>query len=216
MIFGHRLSSRMAEFSTSRHVAQIARRDDIPELQRFFEANPAYTRLVEGRAVAPDAAAIEFDDEPPAEFGFDRRWLLLVRSRDTGADTGAEAGTLDAVIDLVKDLLAPGIWHVGLFFVAERLHGRGVAPELYAALQDWMHAQGARWLRLNVVDANRRGRRFWLRQGYGWVCGREWTASNGRVNPVACLVKPLAGETLAGYLAAQSRDRLEPEPADWR
>ena len=197
----------MTVFDTPGHRAEIARRDDIAALQAFFEANPAYTRLVEGREVAPDAAATEFDDAPPAPFAFDRRWLLLVRERASGELVG--------VIDLVKDLLAPGIWHVGLFFVAERLHGSGVAAELHAALQGWMQGQGARWLRLNVVDRNRRGVRFWRRQGYAFVCPRQWTAPSGQVNTVWTLVKPLAGESLAGYLAAQTRDALQPEPAGW-
>ena len=197
----------MSVFETAGHRAEVARRDDIVALQAFFEANPTYTRLVEGREVAPDAAATEFDDGPPAQFAFDRRWLLLVRERASGELVG--------VIDGVKDLLAPGIWHVGLFFVAERLHGSGFAAGLHAALQDWMQGQGARWLRLNVVDRNLRGARFWRRQGYAFVCPREWTAPSGRVNTVWTLVKPLAGESLAGYLGAQTRDTLQPEPPGW-
>jgi GNAT superfamily N-acetyltransferase len=197
----------MGVFETAGHRAEVARRDDIAALQAFLQANPAYTRLVEGREVAPDAAATEFDDEPPAAFAFDWRWLLLVRERASGELVG--------VIDLVKDLLAPGIWHVGLFFVAERPHGSGVAAELHAALQHWMHGQGARWLRLNVADRNLRGARFRRRQGYAFVCPREWTAPSGRVNTVWTLVKPLAGESLAGYFAAQTRDTQQPEPLGW-
>jgi len=197
----------MGVFEAAGYCAEVARRDDIPALQVFLETNPAYTRLVEGREVASDAAATEFDDEPPAAFAFDRRWLLLVRERASGELVG--------VIDLVKDLLAPGIWNVGLFLIAERLHGSGVAAELHAALQHWMHGQGARWLRLNVVDRNLRGARFWRRQGYTFICPREWAAPSGRVNTVWTLVKPLAGESLAGYLGAQTRDTLQPEPPGW-
>lgn len=97
-------------FHISTHVAKAAELDDIPALQAFFEANPAYTRRVEGSEVAPDAAQTEFHDDPPPEFAFDRRWMLLVRQRE-----------------------------------------------------------GARRLRLNVVDRNLRGVRFWRRQGCRFV-----------------------------------------------
>ncbi|CAN5889420.1 hypothetical protein BH11PSE8_BH11PSE8_16310 [soil metagenome] len=197
----------MSLFDTTTHRVDAARRDDIPSIQAFFDANPAYTRMVEGRPVSPNAAAVEFDEMPPPGMAYGERWFLTVRDRRSGA--------IDAVLDVVKDLLAPGIWHIGLFFVAERLHGQGLAARLHAALEQWAEAQGARWLRLGVVEQNQRGARFWRRQGYGFVCSREAAAAGGRVNNVFCLVKPLGDNTREAYLAAQGRDALQPEPSAW-
>ena len=198
----------MIVFSSPNHDASEARRADIPAIQAFYESNPAYTRLVEGAMVQPGAAELEFDDTPPPELGFDRKWWLLVHDR--------ASGRLDALIDVVKDLMAPGIWHIGLFFVAEALHGQGTATTLHAALEEWARRGGARWLRLGVVAQNGRAARFWRRRGYHFVRSREVAASTGRVNTVWVLVKPLGDDTLASYLAVQTRDVMEVEPAQWK
>ncbi|RZT97848.1 GNAT family N-acetyltransferase [Rivibacter subsaxonicus] len=171
---------------------------DEAALQRFFEANPGYFLAVQGEPAAADAAHEELHGQPPADWPWTRQWQFGF------VDAGGE---LVAMTDLVVDLLAPGVWHIGLFVVATPLHGGGAPRALYAALEDWMRAQGAQWLRLGVVLGNERAERFWERNGYAQMCRREGIAMGQRINTVRVMMKPLAGGTTEQYLALVERDR---------
>ena len=185
-------------FRAGRFDAVELRAGDVPRLQAFFDANPAYSLAVEGRVPPADAAQTEFDARPPDNFTYTRRWLLAFDD---------ESGTMVGVADVVSDLLAPRVWHVGLFIVATARHGDGTAHALYAALEDWMRASGAAWLRLGVVTGNGRAERFWQRKDYVGTRVREGIAMGERVNTVRVLVKTLDGGDLAAYLERVPRDR---------
>jgi GNAT superfamily N-acetyltransferase len=119
---------------------------DVAAVQRFFEANPEYFLTVNGEGPRPDEAQAEFSDLPPAEMAYRAMWLL-------GFEDGA--GALIGVATIVGDFIAAQVWHIGLFIVASSLHGSGVADALYRRLERWMAQQGARWVRLGVVQAPR-------------------------------------------------------------
>lgn len=172
--------------------------DDEPLLQRFFEANPAYFDAVFGEPAGPQAARDEIRELPPDGWSYTRRWLLGCAAAD---------GELAAVADVVSDLLVPGAWHVGLFIVATARHGSGEATRLYRGLESWAAGHGARWLRLGVVQGNVRAERFWAAQGFVETRTRTGAVMGRRTNTLRVLVKPLAGETLAAYLALVPRDR---------
>ncbi len=70
-----------------------------------------------------------------------------------------------------------------------------------------MGRAGARWLRLGVVEGNASAERFWARQGFQQVRTRAGVDTGGRVNTLRVLVKPLAAEPLAAYLALLPRDQ---------
>jgi GNAT superfamily N-acetyltransferase len=176
---------------------------EVPALQAFFERNPTYFLEVEGRPPGPDAAQTEFDDLPPAEIRYDRLWLLGLFDRQTGELAG--------MLSLLSAFMAGPVWHLGLFIVADRLHGTGTAARVMAALEDWLRAQGAGWLRLGVVLGNQRAERFWWRQGFVELRQRGPIEMGLRQNRVRVMVKPLAGGALADYLAMVERDR---PPAD--
>jgi GNAT superfamily N-acetyltransferase len=171
---------------------------DETALQRFFEANPAYFLAVQGEPPAADAAHEELNGKPPADWSWTRQCQLGFVDGD---------GELLAMVDLVVDLLAPGVWHLGLFFVATALHGGGTARALHAALEDWVRTQGAQWLRLGVVLGNQRAERFWERNGYVELRRREGIEMGRRINTVRVMLKPLAGGTPEQYLALVERDR---------
>jgi GNAT superfamily N-acetyltransferase len=186
--------------------ARELRADEVLRLQAFFEANPDYFIGINGRQPHPDEAQSEFDEMPPPHLGFSRRWFLGLFDR---VETGQpEQATLAGVAIVVSDLGASGVWHLALFFLDGALQGRGVASEVQAALEAWMRAQGARWLRLGVVEGNQRAQRFWSRQGFQPVRSREGVDTGGRLNTVHVLVKPMtAGADLAAYLELMPRDR---------
>jgi len=174
---------------------------DVPVMQRFFDANPEYNLLINGEPPGPDDAQTEFDEAPPPEMPHGKLWWI--------AFTDAQH-TLHGVAHVVTDLLAPGVWHVGLFIVATALHGQGAAPALYQALERWMAAQGAQWLRLGVVQGNARAEAFWLRQGYVEVRQRHDVPTGARRNTIRVMVKPTgADHNVSNYLAVVGRDRPE-------
>lgn len=171
---------------------------DVPAVQAFCEANPEYLLAINGRGPAPDEARREFDELPPAHLAYARRWRLGLFDA---------AGTLLGLVFVLSDFCAAGVWHLGLYIVATRLQGSGAAGGLYGALEAWMRAAGARWLRLGVVAGNARAERFWQRQDYVEVRRREGVDTGGRINTLRVLVKPLAGGSTSEYLALVARDR---------
>jgi RimJ/RimL family protein N-acetyltransferase len=173
---------------------------DIPRLQRFFEQNPEYHETVEGAPPRPNEAEEEFRSLPPPQWPFTRKWILAFEQGD-----GAMAG----MASLLSDFHARSVWHIGLFIVATRLHGSGAAREMHAALEAWMKGQGARWLRLGVVEGNIRGERFWEKSGYVEVRKRADFQVGQRLATLRMMVKLPADGSLDEYLARVPRDRPE-------
>jgi GNAT superfamily N-acetyltransferase len=177
---------------------------EIPLLQALFDANPGYFQTVNGRNAHPDEAQAEFDEMPPASLGYTRRFFLgLFDARDA----------LQGIAVVVSDLCAPRVWHITLYLLAASLHGSGTAHETYRAMEAWMQAQGAQWLRLCVVAGNGRGERFWQTCGFEQTCVRHGVDTGGRLNTLRVLFKPLAGGSLADYLSLVPRDRSDPPAA---
>jgi ribosomal protein S18 acetylase RimI-like enzyme len=171
---------------------------DIPELQRFFDENPEYFLRTGGQGPRRDEAAAEFADRPPPGWSFGRKWMIrIVDDRDA----------MVGVAVVVTNLLAEGVWHIGLFIVATALHGTGAARAMYRELESWMRRGGARWLRLGAVVGNGRAERFWESVGYAEVRRREGVEIGRQVNAVRVMLKPVAGGTVADYLALVPRDR---------
>jgi GNAT superfamily N-acetyltransferase len=185
-------------FTAGSHRAVEMTERDVGRLQEFLEANPEYYAAVNGAPPARNEAREEFDSQLPAGWRYDKRWLLEIAQRD---------GTMTGMASLVSNMLAEGVWHIGLFIVATRLHGGGAAREIYAALEAWMRAGGARWLRLGVVQGNGRAERFWEKSGYIEVRKRLGVPMGERVNDLRVMVKPLAGGTIAEYLVRVARAR---------
>ena len=181
-----------------------AEAQDVPALQRFFEENPEYFLAVSGEGPHAGQAREEFDDLPPADWPYDRKRMI----RFVDAD-----GAIVALADVVSNLLAPGVWHVGLFIVATRLHGSGRASEIFGALEGWARDGGAQWLRLNVAVGNTRAERFWERTGFAEVRRREGVRIGRQDNTMRVMLKPLAGGSLPEYLARVPRDRPESSQA---
>lgn len=173
----------------------------VPRLQALFDANPGYFQAINGRRATPDEAQVEFDERPPPHLPFRQRWVAGVVD-----DAGALAGTLAGTLVVVADLGTAGVWHIALLLIDQARHGSGLAAAVVAGLEAWARAQGAQWLRLGVVVGNARAERFWQRQGFQPARLRRGMDTGGRLNDVQVMVKPLAGGTLATYLALVPRD----------
>lgn len=176
---------------------------DAPVLQRFFDDNPLYFETVSGAPPGPDDALTELRERPPEGWPYSAVWRI-------GFQPG-EAAPLAAMAHLVSDLLAPGVWHLGLFIVATPLHGGGTARLLHEALCRWALARGAHWMRLGVVVGNTRAERFWAAQGYQPVARRSGIPAGERFNDVTMMARPLTGEPIDRYFSLIERDR----PPGW-
>jgi GNAT superfamily N-acetyltransferase len=172
--------------------------EDVPPLQLLFEANPEYFFAVSGRAPVPDEAQREFEDDPPPGMAFTKRWTI---------GFGDASGALVGMAGVCSDLMCPHVWHIGMFLVANALHGTGVAQELYRHLEQWMRENGAHWIRLGVVQGRARAERFWQKAGYLPMRARGPVEMGARSNMLTVLMKPLTGGSPAEYLSLVVRDR---------
>lgn len=172
---------------------------DAPELQCFLERNPEYSRIVNGRDWLPDEARGELESLPPPDWpqGQTRNLALL----------DAASGAWRGYLNLVEDLLAPGVWHIGLFLIDQAQWGGGLAAQVHQALEALAQAQGARSLRLGVVVGNRRAERFWEGLGYQDVRRRQGIIYGLLRHDLRVLAKPLGGSDMAEHLALVERDR---------
>jgi GNAT superfamily N-acetyltransferase len=171
-----------------------------PMLQRFFEANPQYFLAVNGEPAGPNEAHEEIHGELPPGWSFTKKWLIGY------VDAQNE---LVAMANIISDLLAPGVWHIGLFVVATSRHGTGDAQTLHHGLETWALENGAQWLRLGVVQGNARAEHFWESLGYIETRTREGVAMGKLTNTIRVMVKPLDGGSLERYLSLIERDRPE-------
>ena len=178
--------------------------DRAPELQRFFEENPAYFLATSGEPAGPGEALEEITSEVPAGWGFTKKWVV---------GYAQENGSLIALANVITDLLAPAVFHIGTFIVATARHGTGDAQRLYSGLEHWSAANGAAWMRLGVVKGNTRAERFWASAGYIPVRERNGIQMGNRTTTVRNMVKPLKGGNLEGYFSLVPRDRPEGESA---
>ena len=177
---------------------------DAPDLQRFFDDNPGYFLAVQGEPAGPAQALEEIQGLPPPDWPFTKRWLIGYADAE---------GRLAAFANVISDLLAPGVWHIGLFIVATPLQGQGLGKALMDALEARARAGGARWLRLGVVASNVAAERFWKSRGFVAVRQRGGYIIGRRTNVVWTMVKPLAAGTLPEYLGMVERDRPDPPGA---
>lgn len=185
-------------FETARFRVRELHAHELPLLQALFERHPEFFFTVNGRAPEPDEARQEFDELPPQHLSYSRRWFGGVFDRD---------GALQGNAVVVSDLAVARTWHVVMYLLATPLHGTGAATEVFAALEAWVRAQGARWLRLGVVVGNTRAERFWERCGFVEVRRRDNMDTGGRINTLRVMVKPLADGTVDEYLQQAPRDR---------
>ncbi|MFJ2685250.1 GNAT family N-acetyltransferase [Pseudomonas sp. NPDC087342] len=171
--------------------------EDAALLQEFFEANPDYFLIVEGENAGPDKAHEELLGELPPGWSFSKNWMLGYQ---------ADGRPLVAALQFVSDLLAPKVWHIGLYIIANDLHGSGLAQSLYHDFETWARAQGADWLRLCVVQSNVKAGRFWRGLGFADVRTREGIEMGRLTHTVDILIKPLNNGTLEQYLSLIERD----------
>jgi len=112
-------------------------------------------------ADAPDAFGSTYERELARTLDDWRRWLspgATFIAEDRGEPCGLVACAQDATVPTVVDLMA--MW------VAPVARGTGAADALVSQVIAWASGQGARVVRLQVVQDNVRARRLYERQGF--------------------------------------------------
>ena len=169
-----------------------------PLLQQFFQANPEYFLAVQGELPAPGEAHEEICGELPPGLHYKKKWVIGYLDQH---------GALAAMANLISDIFVPGVWNVSTFIVATSRYGSGDAQALYKSLEIWAVSNGARWLRLGVVQGYARAERFWSSQGYTETRAREGYQIGKQLNTLRVMYKPMAGGSIDEYLSLVERDR---------
>jgi GNAT superfamily N-acetyltransferase len=169
-------------------------------LQQFFVDNPEYFIKVSGEKASPNEAHETIHDGPPAGWTYSRKIAIGYLNK---------ANRIAATVDVIQDLLAPNVWHIGLFMIDANRYGTGEAQAIFRGIETWAVNHGAQWLRLGVVLGNSRAESFWQSMGFNETRTREGVEMGQRVNTIRVMFKPLCGGTLAQYLTWVERDRPE-------
>jgi len=169
----------------------------VPTIQRFFEANPDYFLTVHGVPPRSDEAQQEFEHRPPAFMPYSHQWFLGFYDGDD---------ELGAFAVILSDFIASNVWHLGLFMLAGKLRRTGASETLYRGLESWMRGQGAKWIRLGVVEGNEPAERFWRNMSYTEVRKRSDVDTGVRRHTISVRVKVLADSPLSRYFSLVPRD----------
>lgn len=183
--------NELAVFSERDLIARRFERSNLEPAQSFLEANPGYHQLAFGERPSADEAERELVDFPPQIDPNDAYFLGLWQNEE-----------LAGIAHVMRTWPVAGISYIGLFQVAEKFHGTGLADRAYAALDAWMCREfQPRWLRLGVLATNFRALKFWARHGYHET-GRKTGIEYGRLrHDLIVMVKSIQGEDDAAYRA---------------
>jgi GNAT superfamily N-acetyltransferase len=110
---------------------------------------------------APDAFGSTYEREVARTTSDWQRWLspgvTFILENPAGAQ-GIVAG--------LHDTADPAVMHLMAMWVCPAIRGLGAAEVLIAAVLAWAKAEGATWVRLNVIQTNERARRVYERNGF--------------------------------------------------
>ena len=183
--------------------------DESPLVARFYADAPDYWLLAEG-ACDPDRQAQEFftDCPPGCDPAQSHRLGLFLAASDiqtTLPDTGAappprgeglgEGGAredilrLSGVAELSYGFPEPDDAFLGLMILGPWAQGAGHGAVFLAHAETLARSRNAPRLYLAVLDANPRGRAFWLREGFTETGRRGQDSTTGHW--LERLVKPL-------------------------
>ena len=133
---------------------------------------------------APDAFGSTYERELARTTSDWQRWLssgvTFILDEPEGAH-GIVAGRRDAT--------DPAVVHLMAMWVHPSIRGSGAADGLVAAVLAWAESEGATVVRLDVVQANDRARRFYERNGFRPTGPEAVRERDGRIEvQMECLV----------------------------
>ena len=129
---------------------------DEASVQKLFEADPEYFKIVEGAPPGPSEFQNLITELAPGKTHEDKFVYSVLRP----------GSNIAAVIDMVRNHPDDGIWFVGLLFVARDLRGRGLGRRLVEAICNHIAGHGGHAVRIAVAKKNRNAMQFWARAGF--------------------------------------------------
>ncbi|MBP9183635.1 MAG: GNAT family N-acetyltransferase [Fuscovulum sp.] len=144
-------------------------RAEAPLVAAFYQAAPDYWLLAEGGCDPDRQASDFFTDAPPGcdPAQSDRLGLFF-------------AGRLSGVAEVSYGFPETGDAYLGLMLLGPWAQGQGHGRAFLAQAEALARARGAPVLCLAVLDANPRGRAFWLREGFLPTGRRGQDAATGQ------------------------------------
>jgi ribosomal protein S18 acetylase RimI-like enzyme len=91
-------------------------------------------------------------------------------------------GTLSGIVTCLKGYYEPGDWYLGLLLLDPAARGAGLGAHMARHVIAQARADRAACLRIAVLDANPRGRAFWIAQGFAHE--KSTNAGDGQVRHV--------------------------------
>jgi ribosomal protein S18 acetylase RimI-like enzyme len=131
---------------------------------------------LEALADAPEAFGSTYEREVARTVEDWRRWFsagVTFLLEDAGAVRGIVYGAHDASDHSIVQLMA--MW------VHPDIRGSGAGDALVGEVVGWARAEGARAVRLQVIDSNHRARRFYERNGFRLTGQTRIRERDGRV-----------------------------------
>lgn len=129
--------------------------EDGPEIDALLVRCAEFMRMSEGQDPIRGDGLLLLEERPEEAPEVEKQVLGLF-----------DGPCLVGVLDLLKDYPAEETWYLGLMLIEPARRREGLGTAVFAALREWLTAQGALRLRLAVVDENAAGHRFWIRQGF--------------------------------------------------
>ena len=153
---------------------------DHDRVRRTFLGMADYLAL-ERAETDPEAPADEFFfDAPPGADPAKGRRLGLEQD-----------GRLVGLAELSFGYPAPADAYLGLMLLLPEVRGQGLGRTFLAEVESIARSQGAPALYLAVLDANPRGRAFWLREGFTPAAPPREITIGSRTHQAQRLGKPL-------------------------
>jgi ribosomal protein S18 acetylase RimI-like enzyme len=110
---------------------------------------------------APDAFGSTIERERARTVDDWRRWISPGATFIVDTEDGPRG-----IVEAARDSTDPSIVHLMAMWVHPALRARGAGDALVNDVIAWAHAEGARIVRLLVIEHNQRARRFYERLGF--------------------------------------------------
>ncbi len=139
---------------------------DFDRVADLFDRAADYVRLESGKDPAPEFVHEQLTDKPPV-CGPDDIFLRGLEKPD---------GSLAGFASSIRHFYEPGDWYMGLLILDPAKRGAGLGKMAAEAVIEEARQDGARLIRIAVLDKNPRGRKFW--EGLGFVLERTVPAED--------------------------------------
>lgn len=149
---------------------------DKPALRTAFKGDHEYFEVINGREIALE----EVCSHVPSGSAPDDKFLFVIE----------QGGQVAGMIDLIRDHPEVGVWHLGFLYVVDGFRG-GMGRRALRGLYPWLKAQGARVVRLGVVEPNVRARHLYATEGFAFESCRDADPSVKRMRRTLVLRRAL-------------------------